>query len=115
MPFGAFGPPVIFPQQQRVPIYHNRAIWPFVTAYGVLAAREADNGAAWVEAQSKKLSPSQVGSQVLGKMKETAEAYIGGKVNDAVVTVPAYFNDWQPCLACSCRVLPCLRNVLCFV
>jgi len=44
-PHGPAGPPVIFPQQQRVPVYHNRAMWPFVTAYGVLAAREADNGA----------------------------------------------------------------------
>ena len=44
-PHGPYGPPVIWPQQQGVPIYHNRATWPFVTAYGVLAARAADNGA----------------------------------------------------------------------
>jgi len=44
-PHGDYGPPVVWPQQQQVPIYHNRAQWPFVTAYGVLAAREADNGA----------------------------------------------------------------------
>lgn len=44
-PFGPYGPPVIWPQQQLVPVYHNRATWPFVTAYAVLAAREADNGA----------------------------------------------------------------------
>jgi len=44
-PHGPAGPPVIWPQQQRVPVYHNRATWPFVTAYGVLAARAADNGA----------------------------------------------------------------------
>jgi len=44
-PHGPFGPPVVWPQQQRVPIYHNRAIWPFVTAYTVIAARSADNGA----------------------------------------------------------------------
>lgn len=44
-PFGAYGPPVIWPQQQFVPIYHNRAIWPFVTAYSVLASRRADNAA----------------------------------------------------------------------
>ena len=43
-PFGAHGPPVIWPQQQQVPIYHNRAIWPFVTAYSVLAARRAGQG-----------------------------------------------------------------------
>ena len=55
----------------------------------------ADNGDAWVEAGSQKLSPSQVGSMVLGKMKETAEEFLGGKVPQAVVTVPAYFNDAQ--------------------
>lgn len=44
-PFGEFGPPVIHPQLQFVPIYHNRGQWPFVTAYGMLAARESDNGA----------------------------------------------------------------------
>ena len=44
-PFGPYGPPVIWPQQQFVPIYHNRAIWPFVTAYSVLASRKADNAA----------------------------------------------------------------------
>ncbi len=44
-PHGPFGPPVIFPQQQHTPIYHNRGIWPFVTAYSVIAARKADNGA----------------------------------------------------------------------
>jgi hypothetical protein len=44
-PTGPFGPPVIHPQQQFVPIYHNRGIWPFVTAYSVIAARTADNGA----------------------------------------------------------------------
>jgi hypothetical protein len=43
-PFGAHGPPVIWPQQQQTPIYHNRAIWPFVTAYSVLAARRAGQG-----------------------------------------------------------------------
>jgi hypothetical protein len=44
-PHGPFGPPVFFPQQQLTPIYHNRGIWPFVTAYSVIAARQADNGA----------------------------------------------------------------------
>ena len=44
-PHGPAGPPVIWPQQQRIPIYHNRAMWPFVTAYAVIAARSADNGA----------------------------------------------------------------------
>ena len=54
-----------------------------------------DNGDAWVEGQGKKVSPSEVASVVLGKMKETAEAYLGRTVSSAVVTVPAYFNDSQ--------------------
>eukprot|EP00128_Syssomonas_multiformis_P003271 Colp12_sorted_trinity150504_noHs@18242 len=49
----------------------------------------------WVEAQGKKYSPSQVGSMVLGKMKETAESFLGRPVGKAVITVPAYFNDNQ--------------------
>ena len=54
-----------------------------------------DNGDAWVEARGEKYSPSQVSAFVLGKMKETAEAYLGEKVQQAVITVPAYFNDAQ--------------------
>ncbi|KAF7726653.1 70-kilodalton heat shock protein [Apophysomyces ossiformis] len=53
------------------------------------------NGDAWVEAQGKKYSPSQIGAFVLGKMKETADGFLGKKVKHAVVTVPAYFNDSQ--------------------
>lgn len=53
------------------------------------------NGDAWVEARGQKYSPSQVGGFVLGKMKETAEAYLSKPVKNAVVTVPAYFNDSQ--------------------
>ncbi|KAK7541973.1 heat shock protein 70 family [Phyllosticta citribraziliensis] len=53
------------------------------------------NGDAWLEAQGQKYSPSQVGGFVLGKMKETAEAFLGRNVKNAVVTVPAYFNDSQ--------------------
>ena len=53
------------------------------------------NGDAWVEARGKQYSPSQVGAFVLMKMKETAEGYLGKTVRDAVVTVPAYFNDQQ--------------------
>jgi molecular chaperone DnaK len=55
----------------------------------------ASNGDAWVEAQGKQYSPSQISAMTLGKMKETAEAHLGHTVNDAVVTVPAYFNDSQ--------------------
>jgi molecular chaperone DnaK len=53
------------------------------------------NGDAWVEMGSQKYSPSQIGAFVLEKMKETAESYAGGTVSQAVVTVPAYFNDSQ--------------------
>uniref|UniRef100_A0A5K3EV27 Stress-70 protein, mitochondrial n=1 Tax=Mesocestoides corti TaxID=53468 RepID=A0A5K3EV27_MESCO len=55
----------------------------------------ASNGDAWVEAHGKAYSPSQIGAFVLMKMKETAENYLGTKVNNAVITVPAYFNDSQ--------------------
>lgn len=53
------------------------------------------NGDAWLEAQGQKYSPSQIGGFVLGKMKETAEAFLGKNLKNAVVTVPAYFNDQQ--------------------
>jgi L1 cell adhesion molecule like protein len=56
---------------------------------------KADNGDAWVEAREQKYSPSQIGSFVLQKMKETSESYLGKSVSQAVVTVPAYFNDQQ--------------------
>jgi len=55
----------------------------------------ADNGDAWVEAHGEKYSPSQVSAFILQKMKETAESYLGEKVDKAVITVPAYFNDAQ--------------------
>ncbi len=54
-----------------------------------------DNGDAWVQAHGKKVSPSEVAAIVLGKMKETAEGFLGRPVKEAVVTVPAYFNDSQ--------------------
>jgi molecular chaperone DnaK len=53
------------------------------------------NGDAWVEVRGKKYSPSQISAFILQKMKETAEAYLGGTVTHAVITVPAYFNDAQ--------------------
>ncbi len=56
---------------------------------------KADNGDAWVEVDGEKYSPSQVSAFILGKMKETAEAYLGENVTEAVITVPAYFNDAQ--------------------
>jgi len=55
----------------------------------------ADNGDAWVEAQGKKMAPPEISARVLMKMKKTAEDYLGEKVEQAVITVPAYFNDAQ--------------------
>ena len=55
----------------------------------------ADNGDAWVDSRGKKYSPSEISAFILQKMKETAEAYLGEKVEQAVITVPAYFNDAQ--------------------
>ena len=56
---------------------------------------KADNGDAWVEVDGKKSSPSEVSAMILTKMKETAESYLGEPVTQAVITVPAYFNDSQ--------------------
>ena len=56
---------------------------------------KADNGDAWVEANGKQMAPPEVSARVLQKMKKTAEEYIGEEVTDAVITVPAYFNDSQ--------------------
>ena len=56
---------------------------------------KADNGDAWVEINGKKLAPPQISAEVLKKMKKTAEDYLGESVTEAVVTVPAYFNDSQ--------------------
>jgi molecular chaperone DnaK len=55
----------------------------------------ADNGDAWIEVRGKKIAPQQVSAEVLRKMKKTAEDYLGEPVTDAVITVPAYFNDSQ--------------------
>jgi molecular chaperone DnaK len=56
---------------------------------------KADNGDAWVEAQGKKMAPQEVSARILMKMKKTAEDYLGAAVTEAVITVPAYFNDSQ--------------------
>jgi len=56
---------------------------------------KADNGDAWVEAQDKKMAPPQISAEILKKMKKTAEDYLGEDVSEAVITVPAYFNDAQ--------------------
>jgi len=61
--------------------------------YSIVKSNNNDD--AWVEARGEKFSPSQIGSMVLGKMKETAEGFLGRDVSKAVVTVPAYFNDSQ--------------------
>jgi molecular chaperone DnaK len=66
----------------------HRALVPYKIVRG-------DNGDAWVEARGKRYSPSQISAFVLTKMKETAEAYLGERVAQAVITVPAYFNDSQ--------------------
>jgi molecular chaperone DnaK len=60
--------------------------------YGIV---KADNGDAWIEANGEKLAPQQVSAEVLRKMKKTAEDYLGQEVTQAVITVPAYFNDSQ--------------------
>ncbi|MDX2507262.1 MAG: Hsp70 family protein, partial [Gammaproteobacteria bacterium] len=56
---------------------------------------KADNGDAWVEAHGKKMAPPEVSAKILAKMKKTAEEYLGEEVTEAVITVPAYFNDSQ--------------------
>ena len=56
---------------------------------------KADNGDAWVEVRGNKIAPPQVSAEVLRKMKKTAEDYLGEEVTEAVITVPAYFNDSQ--------------------
>ena len=66
----------------------DKALVPFEIVKG-------DNGDAWVKAQDKPYSPSQISAMILQKMKETAESYLGEKVEKAVITVPAYFNDAQ--------------------
>ena len=66
----------------------DKALVPYAIVKG-------ENGDAWVEARGEKYAPGQISAYILGKMKETAEAYLGEKVSQAVITVPAYFNDAQ--------------------
>jgi len=75
------------PYRDRV-IESEREVLPFELV-------KADNGDAWVKAGSENFAPSQISAFILQKMKETAEAYLGEKVTQAVITVPAYFNDAQ--------------------
>ncbi len=63
-----------------------------LVAYRIVGA---DNGDAWVEVEGKRLSPAEVSAMILGKMKQTAEDYLGEQVTEAIVTCPAYFNDAQ--------------------
>jgi molecular chaperone DnaK len=63
-----------------------------VTPYRIV---RADNGDAWIEVRGKKISPQEVSAQILRKLKKDAEAYLGETVTEAVITVPAYFNDSQ--------------------
>jgi len=63
-----------------------------VSSYHIIAA---ENGDAWVELRGKKFSPAEISAMILAKMKQTAEDYLGEQVTEAVVTVPAYFNDSQ--------------------
>src|SRR5207253_6691797 len=63
-----------------------------VSSYRIVSA---DNGDAWVELRGKRYSPAEISAMILTKMKQTAEDYLGQKVTEAVITVPAYFNDAQ--------------------
>ncbi|MGL4959378.1 MAG: Hsp70 family protein, partial [Plesiomonas sp.] len=69
-------------------VQRDKAIMPFKIV-------AADNGDAWVEAKGQKMAPPQISAEVLKKMKKTAEDFLGEPVTEAVITVPAYFNDAQ--------------------
>ena len=74
----------------------------------------ADNGDAWVDVRSKRMAPPQISAEVLKKMKKTAEDYLGQEITEAVVTVPAYFNDSQRQAtkdACTISGMECLRII----
>src|SRR5947208_805657 len=66
-----------------------------VAGFPIRTRQDSDHGDAWVEVDGKKYPPQQISADILTKMKETAEAYLGEKVTQAVITVPAYFNDAQ--------------------
>jgi len=63
-----------------------------VSAFRIIAS---ENGDAWVELRGKRHSPAEISAMILAKMKQTAEDYLGESVSEAVITVPAYFNDGQ--------------------
>ncbi len=74
---------------------------------------KAENNDAWVEIRGKKIAPPEVSAQVLRKMKKTAEDYLGEEVTEAVITVPAYFNDsqrWRSSASSTSRPRPRLRS-----
>ena len=73
---------------------------------------KASNGDAWLQAQGKMYSPSQIGAFVLIKMKETAESYLGTTVKNAVITVPAYFNDSQRQVGETTHIMICAFALL---
>lgn len=93
--------------------YHS---FPFIIFYRKSVAFDiikANNGDAWLKAQEKTYSPSQIGAFILIKMKETAENYLGHPVKNAVITVPAYFNDSQRQVCSISIVLFSCFTVLC--
>lgn len=75
--------------------FEDKEIQEHVVKHVPYKVMKADNGDAWIEAQNKQLAPPQISAEVLRKMKKTAEDYLGEKVTEAVITVPAYFNDAQ--------------------
>jgi molecular chaperone DnaK len=72
--------------------YNDEYLKKYQAAYDIVAA---NNGDAWVKSRGATYSPSQISAFILQKMKESAESYLGEKVTEAVITVPAYFNDAQ--------------------
>jgi len=75
--------------------YNDKEVKDIASLVPYKISKSPNNNDAWVHAQGEMYSPSQIGSIVLGKMKETAETFLGRTVTKAVVTVPAYFNDSQ--------------------